>query len=274
MAACLRLLVLYFDWAATAIPPTPAVRTVAPDPFVVEEDGLVVSVVYDVKPPHPVDAIRDVAIRYPNVRELSLQGFLFHDASGFEDLEKLSGLKMLDLQDNRITDITLRHLGRLVQLRSLNLGGTGISDDGLQNLVGMTGLEVLDVHNTAIGDTGVRTIVQLASLRSLAMSRTRVTDEGLAAFAALPHLRHLDLAATGVSDTGIASLCAGNQLESLSLSYTKVTDGVLPALTGMESLRELEIVNTGMTREGIETLRKRRPEMQLWTIPPHMRALE
>jgi hypothetical protein len=274
LAAFLRLMVLCFDSAATRDMPNPAVLPVRPDLFVVGEDGLSVSAVYDVKDSVPMDAVRQVATKYPYVQELSLQGYKIGDGSGFEHLEKLPGLKVLDLEDSGITDTTLDLLRPLIQLRRLNVAGTEISDHGLHNLSGMTSLEALDVHNTSISDAGAYKIADLQSLRSLNVSRTRITDKGIVALVSLQHLRHLDLAATAVSDTGVAAICRGCQLESLSISYTKITDGSLPVLVAMESLRELEIVDTSITDEGTEMLRKRRPTMRVWTIPSDLRGIE
>jgi hypothetical protein len=92
---------------------------------------------------------------------------------------KLTDLRMLDLRDTRITGHGLRHLGRLRNLEVLILSGTAVSDPGLEHLAGMTGLKVLCLDETKITSGGLPLLQQFPQLGWLNLSRTAITAAGL-----------------------------------------------------------------------------------------------
>ncbi len=52
------------------------------------------------------------------------------------------------------TDATLIHVGRLTELKMLQLDGTPMSDAGLMHLKGLTGLRKIWLQNTRVTDAG------------------------------------------------------------------------------------------------------------------------
>jgi hypothetical protein len=112
---------------------------------------------------------------------------------------KLTDLRMLDLRDTRITDQGLRHLGRLRNLEVLILSGTAVSDPGLEHLAGMTGLKVLCLDETKITSGCLPLLLRFPQLGWLNLSNTAITAAGLSHLRACPALEVLIVAPCPVS---------------------------------------------------------------------------
>ena len=97
------------------------------------------------------------------------------------------------LFETDIDDSQLAILERLAGLRVLDLGQTGITDAGLAHLRGLTDLEELDVRNCEITIDGLLKLRGLPRLRRLGLCMTGMTDEALVKLQELHHLESLDL---------------------------------------------------------------------------------
>jgi WD40 repeat protein len=125
---------------------------------------------------------------------------------GYAHLVGLNNLWELALGDPKgLTDAGLKHLGRLVKLRSLRLIGTGITDAGLANLKGMTGLVVLELP-PQITDAGVAHLQGMPALSSISLNDTQITDAALKYLEKVPHLSYVSAKGTKVTDQGIKAL--------------------------------------------------------------------
>ena len=102
-----------------------------------------------------------------------------------------------------------RELARLSPLfanvRSLDLGGTRVSDSALSNCAAMPNLARLHLERTGITDTGLAALSGLAELEYLDLYGTRVTDAGLEALRGLPRLSQLYLWGTKVTPAAAKS---------------------------------------------------------------------
>ena len=94
----------------------------------------------------------------------------------------------------------------LAGLRSLNLGGTDVTDAGLAHLRGLEKLSSLDLRVTVVTDAGLARLASLKGLESLNLSATKVSDAGLAHLKGLATLHSLNLNGTGVTDAGLVHL--------------------------------------------------------------------
>jgi len=107
-------------------------------------------------------------------------------------LDKLPGLRHLDLDVSWVTDAQLTHLAHLKNLESLRLLHTKIGDPGLKHLKGLPKLTSLSLENTAITDGGVDALKDLTALTSLGLSGTKVSAAGVERLkAALPNCKVL-----------------------------------------------------------------------------------
>ena len=68
---------------------------------------------------------------------------------------------------------------RLSTLKTLDLSGTKITDEGLEQLESLSSLEELKLDNTSIGDTGMEYVAKIPNLKRLFIGDTKVSDAGL-----------------------------------------------------------------------------------------------
>jgi hypothetical protein len=130
-------------------------------------------------------------------------------AAGDKDMVavgRLKDLRMLDLRDTQVGDAGLQCLGTLKDVRLLILHGTAVSDDGLAQLRNMPQLEVLFLEETKTTDRGLQHLKGLPNLRYLDLSGTQVTEAGLICLRDCPRLEVLVLAGCGVSDERLDEL--------------------------------------------------------------------
>ncbi len=121
---------------------------------------------------------------------------------GLDYVGRLPNVRVLDVTDSAVTDDGLRNLRELISLNELHLGGTRITDAGLVHLKGLTQLSSLDVGRTRITDAGLVYLKRFPQLLSLDLADTGVTDAGLAYLSGLSRLRRLTLP-LGVSKEGV-----------------------------------------------------------------------
>lgn len=91
-------------------------------------------------------------------------------------------------------------------IRRLDLGRTGISDQGLSRLKELENLVELKVDGTQVGDPGLVHLKGLAHLEYLNLVGTRVSDAGLRHLRHLDRLRQVYVWRTNVTEAGAASL--------------------------------------------------------------------
>src|SRR5262249_9402853 len=75
--------------------------------------------------------------------------------------------------------IEIAHIGRLTQLRCLNLDGSSVSDTGLAHFGGLTNLAVVSLQATRGADAGMAHLETLPNLVALHRDGSRVTEDGV-----------------------------------------------------------------------------------------------
>lgn len=121
------------------------------------------------------------------------------------------GLRQVDATDSGSAespslDSQLALLTDLEHLRSLHLGGTDVTDEGLRHLAGMASLQRLHLEKTKVSDAGLAHLAGLESLSYLNLYQTGVTDSGLVHLEGLASLRNLYLWQTEVTPEGAEKL--------------------------------------------------------------------
>ena len=161
-------------------------------------------------------------------------------------IEKLGGTIDWDPTSGGMIRTAMAWVGKLlgqdlfVDVRSVYLDNTPVTDAGLEHLRGLRQLQVLDLDNT------------------------QVTDAGLEHLRGLTQLRWLYLDNIGVTDAGVKQLRGLTQLERLSLDDTQVTDAGLVHLRGLTKLEWLDVSNTKVTDAGVAKLQKALPNVQIF----------
>jgi Leucine-rich repeat (LRR) protein len=88
----------------------------------------------------------------PHLERLNLRSVLVGDPLA-EGVLRFK-LTFLSLDDSRLTDEGLRHIGQITTLRQLSLNDTRITDEGLRHLTGLKNLEYLFSGNTRVTESG------------------------------------------------------------------------------------------------------------------------
>jgi len=100
-----------------------------------------------------------------------------------KDLEMLLPIKdqllWLNVGRTGITDEGLRTIGQLAQLSKLNLEYTGVSDAGLERLLPLVKLASLNLVGTKSTDVGLARLAQLSALKQIFAYQTQVTSAGV-----------------------------------------------------------------------------------------------
>jgi len=135
---------------------------------------------------------------------------------GLGHLERLRGLRQLQLTGPGADDEALAHVARLTSLQSLQLDGPNLTDAGLAHLARLTHVEELGVIAPDFTDAGLAHLGRLTALRSLHVRSRKVTGTGLDRLAP-DRLEDIGIASPAVSDEGLAHLGRQTKLKVISL---------------------------------------------------------
>lgn len=172
-----------------------------------------------------------------------LQSLILTEASiSDQGLKYIS--KYLCLWELRITEATNRkalggsitltgmsHLGTLTGLRILNINSQQLTDDNIAPLANCISLEALDLASSNIHGIGLKHLRSLTQLRDLRLDGCTISDDS--GFRSLQHnaaLRLIWLRNCGQPDEPILALANVPQLERLYLNGSKVTDFAITRL--------------------------------------------
>jgi hypothetical protein len=196
----------------------------------------------------PSDSLYGIRLAFSPLRQGDLP-FIF----------ALRGLRLLDLCDSGVgDDMFLGLLTGLPYLRSVDFGGTLVSDFALRDMPQLMSLRILRTlgRRVPVGDRGAIAVgTKMPRLVTLDLSKTDVGDEGVRGLTHL-RLRFLNMLGTRVTDAGIASMAGMHSLRKLVLSFTKISDASLYFIQAMTRLTLLMLDGTGVTDEGLSYILK------------------
>src|SRR5437867_2627513 len=120
----------------------------------------------------------------------------------------------LDLTSTWVTDADLAKVGRMAQLRALNLSHTKVTDAGLEHLKPLQNVTDLNCYYAEyITDTGIAHLKGWKKLEHLNLRGTKVTSRVFEHLAQLTGLKSLDVAFTEVDDEGFQTRELGQVLK-------------------------------------------------------------
>lgn len=174
-----------------------------------------------------IGSLRDLAW-CPLLSDLTLVGCQITN----EDLAQiadLTWLRYLNLERNRITDISA--LGSLRNLQILSLGGNEVADaEPLTHMQALT-----EVYLSGKKPDNVQRIGEMTRLTALALNHMQLEDIGF--LNGLTHLKKLYLDENKITD--LTPLMPLEELEFLSLNTNRITD--ISALSGLTRLKQLQL---------------------------------
>ena len=189
-------------------------------------------------------------------------------------IKRIQQISLINLCGNNIGSLGCVEIVKLFdntncQLRSLNLGGNGITDAGvkqLRSVLANSQLRSLNLEGNGITDAGVKqlsSVLANSQLRSLNLTGNGITDAGvkqLSSVLANSQLSSLYLSGNGITDAGVkqlSSVLANSQLSSLNLAGNGITDAGVEQLSSVlanSQLRSLHLMGNGITDAGVKQL--------------------
>ncbi|HUT11255.1 MAG TPA: PQQ-binding-like beta-propeller repeat protein [Thermoguttaceae bacterium] len=169
---------------------------------------------------------------------------------------KLTDLKALNVIYGGITDAGMTHIKNLKNLESLHLPGAMFTDAALVNIEGLTKLRGISLSGTTITDDSLVHLVGLPELEAINLADTAITDAALKRLEGYKQLSYLVLRGTKITDTGLEQLKSHANLARLSLEGTRIAGHGLESLEGMTQLQVLSLAETDIDDVGLSRLGK------------------
>lgn len=123
----------------------------------------------------PSSIVQDIAL-LRDLESIEISGVKLQNAD-VEPFAKFRRLKSLSLYESVLDDSPL-HLLDGLQLTTLNLRRTHVSDRTIRGLQNMQSLTYLNLDRTKVSDASVPMICQLKNLKTLYIGHSKVTKEG------------------------------------------------------------------------------------------------
>lgn len=170
----------------------------------------------------------------------------------------------LDISDEASADLSPFAALAPDDLQALSLAHSSVSNVELRHIGKLTGLQELDLHNTQVGDPGLVHLKGLVGLQGLDLWETRVSDAGLVHLRELKNLRILLLSGSQISDTGLVHLRESTALEELQLLRTRVSDAGLIHLRRLTALRKLHLLENQVSDAAAARLQRALPNCRIF----------
>ena len=138
--------------------------------------------------------------------------------------QQFLNLESLNLSNTQITDIATPALSRLKNLETLVLTNNRLTPDGIKKLKKCRTVSTLVLNNTVTDDQCLRVLSQLRELQELHLRFTKISDEGLTHLEKVKQLRNLSIGGTQISDAGLKTLANFPELRKLDISGAHITD--------------------------------------------------
>ena len=124
----------------------------------------------------------------------------------------------------------LAELQQLTDLKQLRLEQTPITDEGVELLLNLRELKILNLPRARFTDRALARFRQFSKLELLRCGSPQVSDDGIAHIRQLSRLRFLHLIDTPITDAGLKHLYGMTQLESFYIDGGNVTEAGLGEL--------------------------------------------
>jgi hypothetical protein len=199
---------------------------------------------------------------------------------------ELTTLKsLMVIENSTCTNVGMKNIGRLNQLRSLWITGYAMNDDAFANIDKCENLEIISTRAN-LTDVAMEKLSKLSNLRRLYIASAHAKTPGIAllgklanleefvlgscetddeAFAkailGMPKLRLLELRAYGVGDAGVAKVVSNSKLQRLHLFSPSLQIQTLDALKKARHLKEFSSYTPFFERH-VDELKAARPDLR------------
>lgn len=180
----------------------------------------------------------------------------------FAILSQVKTLRALQIRYGVVSDAAMKSIASLPLLEDVDLGSSGVTNEGIQILGGCPTLEKLSVKQCK-QITSAAFKNGFENLLVLKISGSGVETDDLGFLKNMRVLREIEALALDFTDDQISQL-ENLPLQVLRVSSRLLTDAGLKHFLALPKLHALEIVTDGgVTRKGINELRRARPELKI-----------
>jgi Leucine Rich Repeat (LRR) protein len=159
----------------------------------------------------------------------------------------------IDLRQGKADNDLLTQLGKLTEIRGLDLSGAEIDDEGLRQIAHLP-LSELWLQSTKITDKSAATISKIKTLDFLQLNATSVSNEFLEQLQSMPALAKLGLRGTQVTGAGMKFLSRHPKLTQVDVYHTEVDDAGVRYLADCKALEDVGLSMTRVTNGVFEHL--------------------
>ena len=143
--------------------------------------------------------------------------------------------QQLYLYDTHGTDQLLEQINGMVEIKTLYLEQTDVSDNGMRHVVTLPNLRQLIIYAGQMSDEGLALLKGNQSITSLELYQLRITDDALRVLTEMPNLRSLTVSSEArldprLTDAGLANLKDLQNLDKLVISGDWASDGAIDEL--------------------------------------------
>jgi len=165
-------------------------------------------------------------------------------------------VRMLIMNESRVTEASLKQLGKCSEPFSLHLASAAVTNEGLTALAGKQ-IQSLVLDKSAVTDEGLRSIAEIKGIEYLSLAGTKITGTGLSYLDRGEPLPRLDLEAAALTPEGVAVL-VNARCTQLDLSRTFVGNRELLLFAGCRDLGEIRLNETRVTVAGVRAFYRAR----------------
>ena len=149
-------------------------------------------------------------------------------------------------------------------LKSLCLGKTKVTNEGLMHMNPQRSLEWLDLAWLPVDRGGLSFIRDTRTLQQASFDQCdRVGDKVMEWLSQNPNLDELDLTGTIVTDAGLRHFAGHHRLETLWIGNTRISDASVPILLGLPALTKIQCTGSAITEVGLQQIRTKRPDLSI-----------
>lgn len=157
--------------------------------------------------------------------------------------------------EDAIADQLVAKISHLKNLRIVRIGRCDVSDVGVRSLQGLAQLKMLDISYTLITGKSMPVIGRLTNLEDLTMNSVDLRQSDFSYIARLPKLSALYLRGAQVNDAMVIALKSSKSLENIDLSNNRaITDAALPALALLPNLKAVCLAGTSVNLQSLSKL--------------------
>ena len=180
---------------------------------------------------------------------------------GLAFLVRLPKLDTVSVSNGELSDVGMKHFGRIVGLKRLTVDNCKITDAGLGHLRSLQKLERLDISSRNITDAGLKYVRELGSLKSLSLSlkslgltagRGKYWDVGLRRQRPFDRLQLVKLKGTELTDQWRVSYVnpQGLTTSQVTLSRSQLNAAGLDFLESLSQFQFVEVYDYHFYEDG------------------------